>query len=355
MTMRATGWKWMTSVFLAGLLAVPLSVPVFGAPRIPANTRGPAQVGTINYIEGQATLDGQALNQNSIGTALAPGQTLATQAGKAEVLLTPGVFLRLNDGSAMQMNSNGLANTVVTVTQGQAMVEADDVQAANHIIVNVNGMPVRIVKKGLYEFDGTAQQVRVFEGQAELTNGKKTVEIDGGHELALNQPKLKTHGFDKKAYENTDFYRWTQLRASYLAEANASSARMYVNGGPGWYGPDWYWNPWFDAYTWIPGDGIFWGPFGFGFFSPWFVGYAPLYFGYGWGYGYHAFGPGYHPAAIAGARAFAAPRGFAPGAGRGFGTGAYRGGFAGGGFHGGFAGGGFHGGFAGGGFGGGRR
>lgn len=346
MTLRATGWKYIASVFLAGLLVV----PAFGAPNIPnMGTRAPAQIGAINYIEGQATLNGQPLNQSSIGTAMQPGETLETQAGKAEVLLTPGVFLRLNDGSAVQMNANGLANTVVTITKGLAMVEADDVQAANNIVINIGGMPVKLAKRGLYEFDGTAGQVRVFEGQAELTNGKKTVNIDAGHELALNQPKLKTQGFDKKAYENTDFYRWTTLRASYLAEANASSARMYVNGGPGWYGPDWYWNPWFSAYTWIPGDGIFWGPFGFGFFSPWFVGYAPLYYGYGFGYGYHVFGPGYRAPSVVAARAFAAP------AARGFAGGAYRGGYAGGGFHGGYAGGGFHGGFAGGGFGGGRR
>jgi len=361
MKMRASGWKFMAPLVVAAMLAL----PGFAAPTLPASTgmRAPAQVGTINYVEGQATLNGQPISQSAVGTMMTAGQTLATQNGKAELLLTPGVVLRLDSGSALQLDSSDLANTVVSLVQGRAIIEADDVLQANNIVINENGYPIRIVKKGLYEFDATAGQALVFDGQADLQNGKKTVEIHGGHQALLAQAKIKVKGFDKKAYEQSDFYRWASLRSSYLAEANATTAREYMNGGPGWYGPGWYWSPWYDAYTWIPGDGIFWDPFGWGFFSPWFVGYAPFY-GYGFGgygfYGYHHFGPGYHPGFVAG-RGFVGSRNFA--GARGFGGGpamAGRGGFVGGGFHGGFAGGGFHGGFAGGGFhgggfGGGRR
>jgi len=327
-------WKQFGTLFLAGLLVL----PAFAAPRVDA--RGPAQPGTINYVEGQATLNGSPLNANSVGTAIQPGQILATQDGKAEVLLTPGVFLRLSTGSAVRMDSPGLANTAVTLQQGRAMIEVGEVLPANDIVINENGASVRLMKKGLYEFDATAGQMRVFDGQAEANAGGRMIKIDGGHELAFNQPKLKTHGFDKKAYED-DLYRWSSLRSSYLAEANVSAAKMYYAGGPGWYGPGWYWDPYFTAYTWIPGDGIFWSPFGWGFYSPFFVGYAPFY-GYGFGFN-HRFGPGYRPPAAA----FHAANGAAF---RGGSVGAFRGGgFSGGGFArggGGFAGGGggFHGG-----------
>lgn len=352
MTMRAKrGWRWIASVAAAGLLAF----PVAAAPRIPAaNPPQTAQIGTINYIQGQAALSGVPLSQGSIGTVMQAGATLATTNGRAELLLTPGVVLRLDNGSAIRMDSPALENTLLTLMQGRALVEVDNILPANNLVINEGGIGVKLAKKGLYQFDATTGQIRVFEGQAKVMNAKKVYDIDGGHELALNQPKLKVRGFDKKAYENTDFYRWASLRSSYLAEANASVAQQYVNGGPGWYGAGWYWSPWYDAYTWIPGDGIWWGPFGWGFFSPWYVGYAPFYFGFGYGYPgfYHHFGPGYHAPMVAG-RAFAAPRGYANSgfANRGFAGGGFHGGFAGGGFHGGFAGGGFHGG----GFGGGRR
>ena len=93
---------------------------------------------------------------------------------------------------------------------------------------------------------------------------------------------LKPRKFDKNAYTD-DFYRWASLRSSYLAEANVDAARRY--GGEagwygGWYGEGWYWDPWFGAYTFIPGDGIFFDPFGWGFYSPWFAFEAP-FFGYG--------------------------------------------------------------------------
>src|SRR2546429_9447576 len=63
---------------------------------------------------------------------------------------------------------------------------------------------------------------------------------------------------------------------------------------------------WFDGFTFIPGDGIFYRCFGWGFYSPWYVYGAPFY-GYGYGrYGYgghyyhhfstdvHSWGPGTH-------------------------------------------------------------
>ncbi len=54
-----------------------------------ANTKS-AVPGTLNYVEGQASIGDQSLNSKSIGNAeLEQGQSLVTKKGKAEVLLTP--------------------------------------------------------------------------------------------------------------------------------------------------------------------------------------------------------------------------------------------------------------------------
>ena len=45
--------------------------------------------------------------------------------GKVEVLLTPGVFLRLGENSEARIVSSGLANVEVALARGQAAVEAD--------------------------------------------------------------------------------------------------------------------------------------------------------------------------------------------------------------------------------------
>ena len=302
------------------------------------NTRGPATPGTINYVEGRAELAGQTLANNSAGAQMQPGQTLTTQDGRAEILLTPGVILRVDNNSAVMADSLELGSIHFTVQQGRAMVEADQILKNDQIGVAVNGVNARIEKNGLYEFNATNGDVRVWDGRVKVDLNGKDKTVQGGHELAINvngQPKIE--GFKKDKNEDA-FYRWSSLRSAYLAEANVKTAGSYAYGGAGWYGPGWYWSPWYSAYTWIPGDGIFWDPFGWGFFAPGFVGYAP-YYGFGYGYGYYGhpgrFGPGYHPGIVAHS---------------GFAGHQFRGGFAGGGVRPGVAGGGFHGGFAGGGF-----
>ncbi|MGD1078277.1 MAG: FecR domain-containing protein [Candidatus Sulfotelmatobacter sp.] len=379
------------AVIAGFLLAAILSAPAWGS-ETSAKTAVP---GTLNYVEGQASVGDQALDSKSIGSVeLKPGQSLTTEKGKAEVLLTPGVFLRVGNNSSVKMISPSLTDTEVEVDQGHAMVEVAEIHPENSIRIDEDGTSTQLLKTGLYDFNRNQKEFRVFDGQAFVESGREHVKVKGGREVTLASNDLsKVRKFDKKSYEEGDLFRWSSLRSGYLAEANVDAASMYANsgwGGPGWWGAEWYWDPWFDAFTFIPGDGIFYSPFGWGFYSPWWVYQAP-FFGYGYGYGgygryggygghlYHHFsenarnwGPGTHYAA---GRSYAhgiyhgagsTGRGFHSGpamAGGGRGFGRFGGGrvgggsFHGGGFHGG--GGGFHGGggggFHGGGGGGGHR
>ena|ERR1035438_1575021 len=75
-----------------------------------------ARPGTVNYIEGQAALNGQTLGTQSMGyVEAAAGQVLETQNGRVEMLLTPGVFVRLDNNSAVRMVSPDLADTEIQV------------------------------------------------------------------------------------------------------------------------------------------------------------------------------------------------------------------------------------------------
>jgi hypothetical protein len=254
------------------------------------------------------------------------------------------------------MVSPGVADTITSLQKGRAMVEVAEIRPENNIRVEVGGSNAQLLKAGLYDFDADRGHLRVFDGMAVVQTGGQRIEVKSGHQLNLNAAgKLKPQKFDKKAYVD-DFYRWASLRSSYLAEANVDAARRYAGAGgwsPSlWYGDGWYWDPWYGAYTFIPDDGIFFDPFGWGFYSPWSAFGAP-YFGYGYGYGgyggrgyYHQFGPGYHPSNTAGGRssgfvgrAHSVGRGVAS-ANRGssFGGGGSRGGSASG-FHGGGGGG----------------
>ena len=87
--------QWRMWIALASVVA--LGMPAFGAdyPSQPAPAET-ARPGTVNYTEGTTSLDGKALTRQSApNQAMNPGDVLTTGSGKAEVLLTPGIFLRV--------------------------------------------------------------------------------------------------------------------------------------------------------------------------------------------------------------------------------------------------------------------
>jgi len=262
------------SVITPFLLAAALCVPAWGAnSALPANPdysqarhrAESAPPGTINYVEGQAAIGSLPLNSKAVGvSALQGGQSLSTGAGKAELLLTPGVFLRVGDNSSLKMVSPSLTRTEVSLSSGQAMVEVDQIHKSNDLLVAEDGATTRLLKRGLYGFDANSGQVRVFKGQARVREGKHQVKLGGSHQVTLNPAgKLKSRHFDKKAYEGS-LYRFSKLRSDYIAQANAKAVQYVYNGwsGPGWgWSGGWGWNPWFGGYTFFPGSGVFYSPF----------------------------------------------------------------------------------------------
>jgi hypothetical protein len=301
-----------------------------------------AQPGTVNYLEGEATLDGQPITMANVGSALlGPNQRLQTANGKAELLLTPGVFLRLAPSSSVKMISPSITNTRVELTGGEAMLEVAQYFPGNHIQIDVGSAATTVDKYGVYEFTAMPTMARVFDGKLTVNVNGRMKTLGKGDEAALdpNNPKLKVKDFDIHATEKADeLYTWSKLRAEYTAEANMSAAATYEGYGsgygPGWYGAGWYWNPYYSQYAFLLGDGFLWDPFGYAFFSPGYWGiYAP-YFGYGRGFAYgygHGFvgGPG-----TAITRSSAAGTALASGF-NGAGMGVHSAGAVGGGFHGG--------------------
>jgi hypothetical protein len=291
---------------------------------------GSANPGAVNYVEGSALLDGRTLERQDVGRAyVEPGGVLSTETGKAEVLLTPGVFLRLDDNSAVKMVSPDLTRTQVEVEKGRAAVEVDQIFPQNDLEIADAGVSTRLVKPGFYEFNANKPTAMVFQGEAIVDEGDgRTKEIKDHHEMTLvANASGKSPGFNTRDAQD-DFYNWSDLRSQYLSEANGQIAGQYA--GVSGFNPGWYWDPYMWDYTFI-GMGPYWSPFGFGFFPPW-----GWYGGY-WGgefYGGRFYGHGFR----GGVRA----NGFTGGRTGGFHGG---GGFAGGGFGGGgFGGGGFHGG-----------
>lgn len=200
------------------------------------------------------------------------GSTLRTQVGKAEVLLTPGVFLRLGDNSAIRMEDADLTHTRVEVLAGTAMVEADDPQMSvkNAPVTLLCGQAqIRIVKHGLVEIGADAGQVNVFRGEAEVANNTSRVLLRDGHYTSLNG-ELRAEKFNNRVSD--DLLAWSKNRSQDLSTANMFAAGA-INTGYGysastpWSG-GWFYNPSFGMFTYVPMGGLLYSPFGYGFYSP---------------------------------------------------------------------------------------
>ena len=234
-----------------------------------------AHSGVVQYAEGDVAIDNQAVHPKFAEfPELKPDQVIATQEGRVELLLTPGVFLRLSENSSVRMISNSLADTRVGFVSGSALIEVAELLENNAITFEAAGTPIVLARKGLYRFDSDPVRLRVYDGQARVGADGAAVTVRKGREMGLGESTLTAASFDTKDIDG--FYRWSARRSEYVAAANLASAHVandprssgYVGGLDSPVGR-WSWNPWFGMFTYMPGgNGMYLSPFGYTYYSP---------------------------------------------------------------------------------------
>jgi hypothetical protein len=276
-----------------------------------------AHSGTLHYFEGDISIDGTPVQTKAARFSEIKEQSvLSTGLGRAEVLLTPGVFLRIGENSAIKMLDNRLISTRVEIMSGNVMVESDDPQMSikdSPVSLIYKDYEIRLVKHGLVEIGTDPAQMKVYNGEAVVgvtggagANNRATVKE--GRLLSFSSALL-TENFNAKVGD--DLYIWARDRSQSVSAANMSSARSinsggYGNGfgsgagyglgsgygygsgygaGLGGWNSGWYYNPYFDMFTFVPGAGTYWNAFGYGFFSPSTIYnyYSPSSYWYGAG------------------------------------------------------------------------
>jgi len=268
--------------------------------------------GVIQYVEGRALLSDKPI-EPKFGQFpdIKENQEFRTEDGRAEILLTPGVFLRLGENSSIRMLSTRLTDTRVEVLSGSAIVESNEIPKDNAIELVYKKDSIHLQKQGLYRLDTEPARFQVFEGEAVISDTSGQLTLHGGKQTNLSGV-LMAESFDRKADDQDALYRWSDRRASYVAQANVASAYSasassggYGNyGGYGGYGSGlgfglgyggygyapgflggWAFNPVFGMYTYLPYSGFGYSPFGYTYYSPTTVAYAPSFGGSGYAYG----------------------------------------------------------------------
>ena len=241
-----------------------------------------AKAGLVNLAEGQVQLDGHSLESSLTHYPdIKEGSVLTTEEGRAEVLLTPGVTLRLGDHASLKMITNRLIDTRVELLSGKAVVEADEIAKDTSVTVVVNNAAVSLPKAGIYRFDSGLARLRVYKGEAAVQADSETRLVGAGREYTLGDADATVGKFSTDDTDALD--NWSHRRAELMAMANVSGANWF-GSSQRWYSPAgymglgmpfmgcsgstfgfWAYNPWYDMYTYIPCYGMAYSPYGYGY------------------------------------------------------------------------------------------
>jgi hypothetical protein len=138
--------------------------------------------GVIHFFEGTVYVGDQPLESHLGRYPVVPqGGELRTADGRAEVLLTPGVFLRLGQQSEIRMVTNDLANTQVELQTGSAIVDSGESNSDTSVTLIYKGWRVHFLEKGMYRIDSNPPRLTVRQGRAEVFDGA------GSQPLAVEQ------------------------------------------------------------------------------------------------------------------------------------------------------------------------
>src|SRR4029077_1305187 len=105
---------------------------------------------------------------------------LRTAKGRAEVLLTPGVLLRLGENSAIRMVANVLSDTRVGLLTGSAFVDSAEPSPGTSVTLVYKGWNVHFPQKGVYRIDAEPPRLWVQQGTAEVSSATKGTPVSVG-------------------------------------------------------------------------------------------------------------------------------------------------------------------------------
>lgn len=183
--------------------------------------------GVLHFSEGSVFLDNQPLQQK-LGTFpdIKRGSTLRTEQGRAEVLLTPGVFLRVDENSSIRMVSTAIKDTRVEFVQGSVILDSLEATVDDSVLVTFKDNRVRFPQKGVYRLDSEPPLLQVYNGEAEVARDGKPCVVDASH-LFFFTLGLVTQKFGEGAED--DFYRWSKDRSDFISADNRAAAQSLAD------------------------------------------------------------------------------------------------------------------------------
>jgi hypothetical protein len=181
-----------------------------------------ARAGLIQLTDGSVFLDDQRLEQRAAKfDQMKEGSELRTQDGRAEVLLTPGTFVRIGNDSAIRMVSNRLVDTRVRLLNGAAIVDAADGSPNSAVTIIYSDYVVRIGQQGRYRFETNPPELKVDAGEAKVLLDGRSLAVRAGYVLPFSA-ELVARRFDNGAVDDLD--DWSKSRNDSISRNNLNAA-----------------------------------------------------------------------------------------------------------------------------------
>jgi hypothetical protein len=182
-----------------------------------------ASSGVLQYFEGAVALDDKPVEHKpAVFPSLKNGSIIRTAKGRAELLLTPGVYLRMDENSSLRMESNSLMDTRLELTEGNAILDNLNATPGRAVALIFHESTVRFPKPGVYRIDCELAELEAYSGEAEVTHEdvsqkkvSSTVDSSRIYYFALG---LTTSKFGDGATD--EFYDWTHNRSDAIADQN---------------------------------------------------------------------------------------------------------------------------------------
>lgn len=182
-----------------------------------------AKAGGVNYIEGTVAkkpMDGVG-QRIGRGETIDVGDRVSTDAaGRAEILLNPGSFLRIGGNTAFEFKSTDLENTVIMLDRGSAMVELLATRDFKATIITPKGR-LMLVATGIYRIDvaenGDAK-LFVWDGLAEV--GRNRLQVKKNRSVTIGATISPVEKFDRDD-EKDALAVWSKDRGKLVARSTA--------------------------------------------------------------------------------------------------------------------------------------
>lgn len=246
-----------------------------------------AQAGGVNSVIGRVTVQSANQSQPELLTAqsdLKSGDVVDTgTTGRVEVLLNPGSYLRVAEGSQFVLTDNTLEHLKVSLLRGSAIVEATGTDGVNtEIDITTPHHNLTIVKRGIYRINVLADRTEFFvlKGKA-IVNGDWNSPVRGNQKIVLGTGPAEVAKLNKNELDQFD--SWSKDRAETLARVNRRLPSRDLNTFLASYDDRWGRDPFSrPSGVWLfnAGAGCYtFLPFFFGWGSPYGPSYSSMLLG----------------------------------------------------------------------------